>query len=110
MSKIANITLTGTSGQTYKFAVYPFDSKFVPLGVVYYITHRKATKSGKSVHTSIYVGQSGDISTCFEDHDQKYCFRVNGANSIGLHMDSSEQSRREKVQDLVNALQPLCNE
>ncbi len=110
ISKISNITLTGTSGQTYEFAVYPLDSKFVPVGVVYYISERTMTESDKGSHTSLYIGQSGDISTCFEEHHQQDCFTAIGANSIGLHVDSSEQSRREKVRDLVNALQPPCND
>ena len=110
MSKIATITLTGASGRCYAFGVYPLDHQLPPLGAVYYISRRAVMTSNNWSHISIYVGQSSDLSTCLDDHHKKYCFAQNWVNRIGLHLDNSEESRRDKEQDLIKALEPLCND
>ena len=110
MSKIATMTLTGASRQSYEFGLYPLNSQFPPAGAVYYISKRTDVAGNKGSHISLYFGQTDDLSTCLDDHDKKYCFAENGANCVGLHLDNSEETRREKEQDLINALQPLCND
>ncbi|MCH8160069.1 MAG: hypothetical protein IIA08_09360 [Proteobacteria bacterium] len=110
MSKFTTMTLTGASGQSYEFGVYPFNSQFSPVGAAYYISKRTDVAGNKGSHISLYFGQTDDLSTCLDDYHKKYCFAENGANCVGLHLDNSEETRREKEQDLINALQPLCND
>ena len=105
MAKLGTFTLTGQSGQQYQFDAFPWDTEFEATGAVYYVSKR--TDAGD--HTSIYVGQTGDISERFDNHHKADCFRRHGRNCISGHVDSSETSRLAKEDDLIKALNPPCN-
>ncbi len=110
MSKIATITLLGVAGECYEFGVYPFNHSFPPVGAVYYISKRTTSGDHKGSHTSLYIGQNGDISARFKNNRKQSCIVEHGANSIRLHVDNNETSRLDKERDFLSALQPLCND
>lgn len=108
MAKLGTITLTGQSGLSYDFNVYPWGTEFNDFGAVYYISNRH--KDGDTwSHTKIYIGQSGDMSERFDDHHKADCFEDHNANAISVHQDDNKTSRTEKESDLIAALDPPCN-
>lgn len=109
MAKIGTITLTGASGSKYTFNVYPYDTEFKELAAVYYISKRTGKSDGNGTHTHIYVGQTEDLSTRFDDHHDESCFKRNGANCKSILAESSKKIRLEIEADLVANLTTTCN-
>ena len=109
MAKIGTLTLTGASGAKYTFNVYPYDTEFKEIAAVYYISKRTEKADGTGNHTNIYVGQTEDLSTRFDDHHDESCFKRNGANCKSILAESSKKRRLEIEADLVSALTPPCN-
>ena len=71
MAKLGALKLTGASGQTYDFEVYDLNDDFNAVGAVYTITHRARNEDGGYSHTVIYIGETSDLSTRFDDHHKK---------------------------------------
>lgn len=65
--------------------------------------------NGQYTHTVIYIGQTGDLSTRFDDHHKADCFTSHKANCICTHCDDDEDSRLAKEQDLIAYYNPPCN-
>ena len=110
MAKLGALTLTGASGQTYDFEVYTFDTDFNAVGAVYAITHRAQKEDGSYSHAVIYIGETGDLSTRFDDHHKKDCFAQYNANCKCIRLDDDEDSRRAKEADLIAKYNPPCND
>ena len=109
MDKIGTFPLTGKSGTKYSFEVYPMDQDFKAIGGVYAITRRQ--KLGNThTHDVIYVGQTSDLSTRFDNHHKADCFSDNNANCICVHTDGSEASRLGKEEDLLKNYSTPCND
>jgi hypothetical protein len=107
---ISTLTLTGVSGQTYEFNVYPLDQDFKDVGAVYVVTRRHKNSTGGHSHDKIYIGETGDLSTRFADHHKAICFRNNNANCICTHRDGDEESRLAKEGDLLKNYNFPCND
>ncbi len=101
---------TGKSGTKYKYWEYAlggdkrpserFDAK--PGN---YIMVRKEVAS----YTTIYVGQTGDLSERFLDHHKALCFQTQAATHIHAHTSSSDEATRLREEaDLVRAHRPIC--
>ena len=108
-------TLTGESGQEYKFDVYtfdvyPIDTDFEPLGAIYCISKRVEKSDGTGRHTTIYIGQTGDLSERFDNHHKEDCFKLHNANCISIHFKSKKSNRLEIETDLIGAYNPPCND
>ena len=108
MGSMRTITLSGASGASYAFEVFPLDGVLPPLPVVYFVFEQALTGSSHGSRRAIYVGHSPDAATCVDDHHRQ-CYVANGATHIGLHVEYDEPSRARKVSDLVRALAPVCN-
>lgn len=108
MAKIADASWKGQSGAKYDFAVYPLGTDFKPLGAVYIVTKR-TVKDGSGTHDFIYIGQTEDLSTRFDDHHKDACFTKHGANCISVHLNSSESQRLDIETDLCRLHNPPCN-
>jgi len=108
MSHIEDLTLTGKSGTNYTFQMFPLDTQFKALGAVYVITKRTQGSNG-GTHSLIYIGQTGDLSTRFDDHHKEDCFKRHGANCIGVLLNESEDRRLEIEMDLLAAYHWPCN-
>lgn len=110
MAKIGNLTLEGASGNKYKFKVYLFDATFKEFGAVYYISKRTENSDGKGSHTGIYVGETGDLSTRFNSHHKEGCFKEKNANCKSILLEEDEDKRLEIESDLIEHLNPPCND
>jgi hypothetical protein len=109
MSKIADANWAGQSGTKYAFQIYPLNTTFKPLGAVYVISKRTPKPNGGANHTFIYIGQTGDLSTRFDDHHKEACFATHGANCISVHLNNSSTRRFEIETDLCREHDPPCN-
>lgn len=90
--------------------LYPLDTSFKALGAVYFVTRRVPKPEGGGSHTYLYVGETGDLSTRFDDHHKQTSFDQHNANCIGIHLDSSQKSRLSKESDLHLGHEWLCND
>jgi len=108
MAKLGTVTLTGLSGNKYKFNVYPFNTTFKELGAVYYISNR-TENNGKGSHSKIYIGMTGDLSTRFDNHHKEKCFNKRNANCKSILIEKNKETRLEIEADLIEALNPPCN-
>ena len=110
MSKLGTITFTGSSGTEYEFNVYSWGTNFKKdFGAVYFVTKRsKKSDSGYS-HTRIYIGQTEDMSTRFDNHHKQECFGEYDANCICVCGEQDEDKRLEIEKDLIDNYNPPCN-
>ena len=110
MTKLGTLTLKGASGQTYDFTTYSYDETFNAVGAVYEITRRQKKLTGNYGHTPIYIGETSNLSTRFDDHHKEWCFTEHNANCKCVHLDADEDSRRKKEADLIDYYNPPCND
>jgi len=109
MAKIGVATFTGQSGTKYDFNIYPMGTTFKEIGAVYAVTKRYKNSKGGYSHDIIYIGETGDLSTRFDDHHKADCFVEYEANCACVHRDDDEESRLSKEDDLVKKQNPHCN-
>ncbi len=110
MPSLGHTSFDGKSGKAYRFAIYPLRTKIRKIAGLYIISHRTHDGSTGHLYQPLYVGHTEDLSQPFDQHHKALEFERCGANCICLHADSSEDSRSDKVQDLVAAMQPVCND
>jgi hypothetical protein len=111
MGKLDTVNLKGKSGNSYEFEIYPIDQPFNPVGAVYAIfKYEPRPGTATAWYRHIYVGETGDLSTRFSSHHKQNCFDEHGADRIGVHVDSSEKSRKSKEADIRNAGHWPCND
>ncbi len=110
MAKFGKLTLKGASGQTFDFTVYSYDTEFKAVGAVYGITRRQKKPDGNYNHATIYIGETGDLSTRFDSHHKQLCFTSHHANCKCIPPDANEDSRRRKEADLIDNYNPPCND
>lgn len=110
MPKIGDATFDGISGRGYRFEVHSMGTDFKAVGGVYAITRRSKNAENGHTHQAIYIGQTQDLSTRFDDHHKANCFETYGANCICTHLDDKESSRLTKENDLIRRHNPLCND
>jgi hypothetical protein len=109
MAKIADAEWNGQSGTKYNFAIYPLGTKFKAVGAVYIFTKRTVKSDGTGSHDFIYIGQTGDLSTRFDNHHKDSCIEKHGANCVCIHLNSNESQRLDIETDLVRHHNPPCN-
>src|SRR5216684_3308580 len=99
MTKLADLTVEGKSAKKYGFEVYSRETAFNHVGAVYLLTKRTAKSDGTGIHEFLYVGETGNLSTRFDNHHKQDCFDERGANCICVHRDGAEKSRLVKESD-----------
>ena len=109
MAKPADITFRGRSGTEYTFGVYLMDTSFNEDGAVYFVTRRYQKPEGGYTHDPIYVGQTEDLSTRFDDHHKQSCFDRKNANCVCAYVENSESKRFDIEDDLIQNYVPPCN-
>jgi len=107
MGKEDEVNVTGASGRSYQFDVYPWGQSFNPVGGVYLVLKKNWQQSSYNI---IYVGQTGDLDERFNDQHKQYCFDRQGKTHIGVHGESGEQARLNIERDLIDQYQPICND
>ena len=110
MAKIRTLTLKGRSGEKYEFNVYPIDASFKAVGAVYAVTRRYKDSEGGYKHDILYVGETEDLSTRFQNHHKADCFKQHNANCICTHRDDDLDSHVTKEDDLIEQYKPDCND
>ena len=109
MPSLGKITFDGMSGRAYRFTVYPLRTKIRKIAGLYIIANRSDSADGNR-HQVVFISHTEDLSQPFERHHKAREFERHGANCICLRKDESEESRIQIVQDLVAAMQPVCND
>jgi len=110
MAKLSTVTFTGKSGTKYDFNVYPWGTSFKKdYDAVYFITRRTEKPDGGYSHTRIYVGQTEDLSTRFDNHHKQACFDKHKKNCVCVHREDDEDTRLDIEQDLIDNYEPPCN-
>ena len=79
MVTYGGITFNGKSGEKYYFKAWPLNTKFNPLGAVYFVTKRAFNDKTyrRASHQSIYIGQTADLTaplalpTVWASHSRK---------------------------------------
>ena len=110
------MTLTGKSGKEYEFDLWSFedfdDVKGAFEGSGLYVFTRRYLDGNKYKHNRIYLGETGDYSTRFDNHHREQCIRKHGANCIGLYSmpNSTEKQRKDAENDLLEAYNFPCND
>lgn len=110
------VTIKGMSGTNYIFNVYGF-SKFSDLfdafkviPALYAFTKRFA-RGGAYTHDLIYVGETGDLSSRFNNHHKEFCIMKGNANCICIHSFQGTESERLAAEtDILNAYDLPCND
>ena len=104
MPKVGTISVTGASGRTYVFDVYPWGTQFNPVGAVYLVLRKNQIN-----YSILYIGQTGDLSERFDDHHKRPCFDRNNKTHVGIYLESSESKRLGVESDLLGRHSPPCN-
>lgn len=110
LNKIGDRVLKGASGTNYTFHVYPLNTSFEPLPAVYVISKRVSDLAGGGTHTTLYIGQTGDLSERFDCHHKAPCWERRQANCISVLVEQNEGRRLAIETDLVRAINPPCND
>jgi hypothetical protein len=110
LAKLGTINLKGASGTSWTFDVYLRDTPFKAVGAVYVQSVRAPKAGGGGSHEFIYVGQTGDLSNRPLSHHKKGCFDRHGANALLIYTESNERTRLAIERDLINSINPPCND
>lgn len=108
MAKLGTVTIKGKSGTEYDFTVYPRGQSFNAVAVVYAISKR-TVKDGKGSHEWIYIGETEDVSTRFDNHHKEYCFAEHDADCVSIHREDSEDERVRIEDDILKGRTWPCN-
>ena len=111
MRKLGSKTVTGGSGRQYVFDVYPLRAKFKPAPGVFLVSHRQLQADGAFSYTTLYVGQSADLSRGFDDHQEPRCYFRGTANCKSVLREPNKGRRLQIKSDILSGLaHPLNSE
>ena len=109
MPEPERLTLSGDTYVAYDFDIFPIDAEFRPIAAVYVVT-RRTGRGGAQEHEVLYVGETANLQAAVANHPKAECFTRHKGDSLGVHRQEDETSRRETVADLVAELRPPCND
>lgn len=94
----------GSSGQCYRFDVYPIDARLPPVPGCYVIVRLTETRP-----LPVFIGESGNLSRLLDGHPQARCIAAKGATQIHAHEAGNAIRRLSEVADLIDHWVPPCN-
>lgn len=109
-------TIKAKSGKEYEFQLYSFDDfndlkGFFDEDPALYLFTRRYKKEDKYFHDYIYLGETCNLNSRFNDHHKENCIRKNNANCIGIYrFEGTEIVRKGSETDLLEAKKFPCNE
>ena len=95
----------GRSGQKYTYYVYEIGTNLKAAGGNYIFA-----KVVGGVWVPVYIGQTSDLSTRFDNHHKMPCIRRNGATHIHAHLNALERDRLAEEADLLAGRTTSCND
>ena len=108
-------TLIGESGKKYIFNLWLFDDfddvkRTFTGGGLYLFTNRHSV-NGEFKHSYIYLGETEDYYTRYDNHHKENCIRHHEANCIGFYSmpGVSEEERKAAEDDLLAKYDFPCN-
>ena len=109
------ITLKGRSGEEYKFSLWSFEDfddikgTFTGAGL-YLFTNRRLSDRGYK-HTYIYLGETSDYYTRYNDYHKEECIKNHSSNCIGFYSmpNATEDERKIAEEDLLGNYSFPCN-
>ena len=108
-------TLKGKSGQQYDFSLWTFDDfddiKRMFKGTALYLFTNRFANGNEFRHFYIYLGETGDLLTRFDNHHKEECIRNHSANCIGFCPlpNSTEEDRKAIETDILLNNNLPCN-
>lgn len=108
-------TLTGSSGTQYTFNLWSFedfdDVKGAFRGSGLYLFTKRYFSEGVYRHKYLYLGETGNYSTRYDNHHKEDDIREHDSNCIGFlsMQNSSEDDRKEFEEDILSAYNFPCN-
>lgn len=109
MAKVGILTLGGGLGRSYEFEIFPWGTSFNPVTAVYTVTRRVAAKDGSYSHVVVYIGETGDLSTRFDNHHKADAMARHNANCINVLQEGNAEARLRTEADLIAKFNPPCN-
>jgi hypothetical protein len=103
--RIGTLVFSGKSGESYRFEVWPMDTRFKPMPAVYFVTKREVSTGtfNRAGHEHMFLGHTPDISAPLGTTAQLAWFNANGANCVCVYAAESEQRRAAVKKDLEDA-------
>jgi hypothetical protein len=100
--RIGSVVFSGKSGEKYRFETWPLETRFKPIGAVYFVTKREAGKGtyNRAGHEHMFLGHTADISGPLGTAAQLEWFDKHGANCVCVYAAESESRRVAIQQDL----------
>jgi len=100
------ITWTGESGSGYEYWIYPVGTAFRAVAGNYIFSKR----GSDGLWYAVYIGETADLSSRFNQHHQARCIRLAGATHIHVHSSpNGADLRRAEETDLRARYRPACN-
>jgi hypothetical protein len=88
----------GKSGKVYPYSIHDLNTNFRPMSANYIV----AKKTSPDVWKAVYIGESGNMNECFQNHKKLTCITKNGATHILVHESSPDpDARHEEENDLL---------
>lgn len=96
----------GESGKKYKYWIWDIKTRFEAAPANYIF----AKETSPNMFQAIYIGETGDISERFENHEKWDCIAKNGATHVHTHKSSADKNERcTEESDLLAKRNTSCN-
>jgi hypothetical protein len=108
-TKIDALSFTGSSGRSYEFRIYVWETRFKSLPGVYVVASRSVEPGNEPKYSPLFVAPADDLSKALKGHARGDCFQLHYANVIGVLKEPDGRAREQIAADLIGALHPPCN-
>ncbi len=100
----------GASGNQYVFEVCSKDTQFLNIGGVYIFTKQSVDYQGKVSFQPLYIGQTNSLTQRLTPNHEAWSIALtSGFNTLCVHIDVNESSRKSSERDLLNNYNPPYN-
>ncbi len=106
MTQVPTLNVPGRSGQHYTYGIYPKGTTFTKVPGNYIFVRQL----GPNLYKPLYIGETGDLSTRFDNHHKMDHIKMHGVTHICVHQAAANDAvRRAEESDLVAQWNPPCN-
>ena len=105
-TRVGTCTWTGKSGRQYQYEVHRVGAtlRAAPGNYIF------ARISGNNRWEAVYAGETGNLSTRFDNHHRKACIDRHGSTHIHVHVNrGGADARRAEERDIRLNYDPPCN-